>query len=157
MRTLYLALGMAMMLSACKEAEKKQEDAPKKDSVATVTEKETPKEEEKKAETPKEEKKGVQTAKMQFLEYAFGDAEHYYFKDEKGNEFQFGRNEDRTIDFAVELPKNEINSENQGFGANKKLLKKWFMVEYTTKRMPMYQDGPEGDVMVITKATLSDK
>ncbi|KOY87050.1 hypothetical protein AD998_13665 [bacterium 336/3] len=156
MRTLYFVLGLSISLVACKEAEKK-EDTPKKDSVATTTEKETPKEEEKKTETPKEEKKGTQSAKMQFVDFSFGDAEHNYFKDEKGKEFEFGRNEDKSINFFVELPKNEITSENQGFGANKKLLNKWFMIEYTTKRMPLYQDGPDGDVMVITKATPSDK
>jgi hypothetical protein len=148
-------LGLSLSLVACKEAEKK-EDAPKKDSITTTTEKETPKEEEKKTETPKEENK-AQATKMQFVDFSFGDAEHYIFKDEKGKEFEFGRNEDRTIDFAVELSKNETTSENQGFGANKKLLNKWFMIEYTTKKMPLYQDGPEGNVMVITKATPSDK
>jgi len=154
MRTLYLALGMATMLLACKES--KKEDAPKKDSVAT-TEKEIPKEEEKKADTTKTEKTSAQSAKMQFVGFSFGDAEHYMFKDEKGKEFEFGRNEDKNVNFAVELPKNEINSENQGFGADKKLLNKWFIIEYTTKKMPMYQEGPEGDVMVITKATPTDK
>ena len=90
---------------------------------------------------------------LQFKDFHLGDAEHYVFVSEKGEEIEFGRNEDKSVEFSSELPENEMNSENQGWGANKKLVNQWFEISYQTKKMPLYQDGPEGDVLVITKAS----
>lgn len=93
--------------------------------------------------------------RARFVDFTQGDASHYTFKDEAGKTWDFGGCECKDSSeckFAVELPKNKSNETNQGWGANKDLVGKWFHINYVNKDMPQYQDGPVGKVMVITKA-----
>lgn len=91
------------------------------------------------------------TVKAKFKSFEFGDAAYYEFETEAGEAITFNRIDDRSIEFHVDLPEAEINEENQGFGANKELLDKWFTITYETKQEPLYIDGPVGDVLVATK------
>ncbi|OWY20257.1 hypothetical protein C7N43_21885 [Sphingobacteriales bacterium UPWRP_1] len=93
-----------------------------------------------------------QTVKAQFVNFTLGDAEHYVFKDEKGEELDFGGCDDKNVKFGVELPEKEANETNQGWGANKSLQNKWFNISYIVRKQPLYTEGPEGDVKVIVKA-----
>ncbi|MFM9950973.1 MAG: hypothetical protein ACKV1O_23765 [Saprospiraceae bacterium] len=101
---------------------------------------------------PAPEATATQTVKAQFVEFTLGDASHYIFKDEKGQELDFGGCEDTNVQFGVELPENEANETNQGWGANKSLQNKWFNLSYIVRKQPLYPDGPEGDVNIIVKA-----
>jgi len=99
---------------------------------------------------PKKEEPATNSLKAKFVNFSLGDAEHYYFEDEKGKSWEFGKVEGNKFTFGAELPKKEANSENQGWGPNKTLQGKWFNIKHETKKMPLFQDGPEGDVAVIT-------
>ena len=92
--------------------------------------------------------------KLKFTDFVLGDAEHYFFEDEKGKSFEFGAIEINNLEFAVELPEKEANSDNQGFGPNKNLINKWFKIKSEQKEMQLYPDGPTGKVDVITWAEL---
>jgi hypothetical protein len=92
--------------------------------------------------------------KLKFTGFELGDAEHYFFEDEKGKSFEFGAIEINNLEFAVELPEKEANSDNQGFGPNKNLINKWFKIKSEQKEMQLYPDGPTGKVDVITWAEL---
>jgi hypothetical protein len=135
-KLLFLMTGLVFFLASCNQS--------------TATDKKEDSTEAK--EEPKKEAEADKGTKLKFVDFAFGDAEHYMFEDEKGKSYEFGKNEDKSIDFIAELSEKETTSENQGFGPDKKLLGKWFYIKFETKRMPQYQDGPEADVMVITSA-----
>lgn len=91
------------------------------------------------------------TVKAKYTSFEFGDAAYYGFETEAGEKITFNRIDDRSLEFHLELPEAEANEDNQGIGANKELLDKWFTVTYETKQEPMYIDGPVGDVLVATK------
>lgn len=92
------------------------------------------------------------TVTAKFSDFVLGDAEHYIFTDEDGRELDFAGCEAPGINFSAELPEEEINETNQGWGTNKSLQNKWFTIHYITRKQPLYQDGPEGDVNIIVKA-----
>ncbi len=135
-KLLFLMIGLLFFLASCNQS--------------TTTDKKEDNTEAK--EEPKKEAEADKRTKLKFVDFAFGDAEHYIFEDEKGKIYEFGKNEDQSIDFVAELSEKETTSENQGFGPDKKLLGKWFLIKFETKKMPQYQDGPEADVLVITSA-----
>ncbi|MFT5570579.1 MAG: hypothetical protein ACI8QD_002160 [Cyclobacteriaceae bacterium] len=87
------------------------------------------------------------TVNAQFVEFFLGDASHYIFKDIDERIWDFGRCE--SCDFAKELDEAEVNMENQGWGSNASLQGSWFGLSYAVKQLPLYQDGPIGDVFVI--------
>ena len=153
---------LSMSLVACKDSNTNQKDT-SVDTTKLKQESEVDKSTDtnKPQETQTNEQSIVNTNDkkliLQFKDFHLGDAEHYAFVDERGEEIEFGRNEDKSVAFAVELPEKEMNSENQGWGPNKKLLNQWFEIVYQTKKMPLYQDGPEGDVLVITKVSKAQK
>jgi hypothetical protein len=121
---------------------------------STPIEKEEKKEEK---NIPKEEeapaKKG-KIIKAKFISFELGDASHYMFEDENGNNLNFGKNQDKTYDFARELPEAEASMDNQGWGSQKELQGKWFEIRYEIQQMEEYIDGPIGDVEVILEARL---
>lgn len=96
----------------------------------------------------------IQTLNAKFLEFDLGDASHYTFEDKAGKVWDFGRCEDKIIEFGVQLPMSEANETNQGWTSNKNLQGKWFDLKYVVKQEEMYIDGPVGDVMVILEAKM---
>lgn len=91
--------------------------------------------------------------KAKFVDFNFGDAAHYIFEDESGNKFDFCRIEAQGFQFDLELPEDEVDSENQGFAANNDMKGKWFILEYYKNIEPIYVDGPDGEVLVISNVT----
>jgi hypothetical protein len=94
----------------------------------------------------------VMSLTAKFVDFELGDASHYSFEDKTGKTWDFGRCEDKSLDFAKELPESEANETNQGWASNKDLQGKWFDLKYVVKQEEMYIDGPVGDVMVIVEA-----
>ena len=91
------------------------------------------------------------TIKAKFTGFELGDASHFLFTDESGKEWDFADVDDRSVEFAMELPEKEANTTNQGWAPNKKLLGKWYNLKYTTRNQPQYIDGPMADVLVVTE------
>ncbi|MCC6726611.1 MAG: hypothetical protein IT258_19070 [Saprospiraceae bacterium] len=106
------------------------------------------------AATAATETPAVQTVNAKFVEFTLGDAEHYSFEDKAGKTYDFGGCEDKSVEFGVQVPEGEANETNQGWGSNKALQGKWFDLKYIVRKQPLYQDGPEGDVQVITEAKM---
>ena len=96
----------------------------------------------------------AQSIKAKFVEFTLGDASHYSFEDEKGEVWDFAGSDDKTYEFGLELPEQEANEENQGWGSDKKLQGKWFELTYIYRNQPLYQDGPVSTVPVILTAKL---
>lgn len=101
--------------------------------------------------------KGKHTITATFKEFIFGDAEHYLFEEtavagKEAKEWDFGGCEEQVLDFGIELPEKEANSDNQGWASNKKLQGKKFQLTFEYRRQPLYIEGPMGDVPVITSA-----
>jgi hypothetical protein len=94
-------------------------------------------------------KAAAKTITAQFVDFSLGDASHYVFKDQTGKDWDFGDNRAKGIELSRELPEKEANETNQGWGPNKKMVGKWFNVTYQVRTMPLYQDGPMGQVQVI--------
>lgn len=92
--------------------------------------------------------------KAKFTNFQLGDASHYIFTDEKGNEWDFADSRDINFKFAIELPNDKANEQNQGFAPNKKLVGKWFTIRYVYNTQPQYPDGPMAKVPVIIEAVL---
>ena len=95
--------------------------------------------------------------KAKFLEFSLGDASHFSFTTDKGKYMDFGGCEAKNFKFSRLLPKAEMNTDNQGWGSNKELQGKWFLLTYKIVEREMYIDGPIGKVKVITKAALVKK
>ncbi|MFT6961363.1 MAG: hypothetical protein ACJAWV_001077 [Flammeovirgaceae bacterium] len=95
------------------------------------------------------------TVKAKFVEFQFGDSEHYMFEDESGKEWHFKGNESEEFMFAMELPESEANEDNQGFGSNKDLQSKWFNITYAKREQPAYIDGPMEIAAIIMEAKLA--
>ena len=95
--------------------------------------------------------------KAKFLEFSLGDASHFSFSTDKGKYMDFGGCEAKNFKFSRLLPKAEMNTDNQGWGSNKELQGKWFLLTYKIVEREMYIDGPIGKVKVITKAALVKK
>ncbi len=89
--------------------------------------------------------------KARFNNFTLGDVEHYEFTDAEGHEWDFRSIEDKTYEFAVELPKNKSNDENQGWGSNKSLQGKWFNIKYVNREMPEHEDGPMVKLPVVVE------
>jgi len=96
----------------------------------------------------------VQSLNAKFVEFTLGDAEHYSFEDKTGKTYDFGGCLDKSVEFGVQVPEKEANETNQGWASNKALQGKWFDLKYIVRKQPLYQDGPEGDVMVIVNAKM---
>ena len=90
--------------------------------------------------------------KAKFLEFSLGDASHFSFTTDQGKYMDFGGCEAKNFKFSRLLPKAEMNTDNQGWGSNKELQGKWFLLTYKIVEREMYIDGPIGKVKVITKA-----
>ena len=90
--------------------------------------------------------------KAKFVSFTLGDAAHFEFDDASGKHWDFADCRDTTVNFAIELPSKEANSENQGWGAAKELQGKWFDLEYKMVEMPEYPDGPMANLPVIVTA-----
>jgi hypothetical protein len=94
------------------------------------------------------------TLRAKFVEFQFGDAEHYSFEKESGEKVVFDGCNIDNFDFSTELDESEMNETNQGFGSNSELQGKWFILTYITREQPMYIDGPMGTARIINKAVL---
>ena len=95
------------------------------------------------------------TVKAKFKKFWLGDSEHYSFENESGETISFGGSTWSNM-FGIEVEDSEANSDNQGWGSNKKLQGKWFKITYIEREQPLYIDGPMGIVKVITKAKLEN-
>lgn len=141
-KTSLLALFLMAALVACQNTASKSGDAT--DTPADTENTEAP--------APSEEK--IMTLTAQFVEFSLGDAEHYLFKDKAGKTWDFGGCVDENVQFAEELPAEQADETNQGWGSNKKLQNKWFDLKYAIRQQPQYIDGPVGDVPVIIEAKM---
>lgn len=123
------------------------------ENTSKVTEVETPQPKTEIQETGivKEE---TNTITAKFVEFILGDASHFKFEDESGKVWDFGGCEAENFTFEKELGESEANSDNQGWGSNKELQSKWFVLSYDQREEPLYIDGPMGIVNIITKAEL---
>jgi hypothetical protein len=97
------------------------------------------------------------TVKARFVEFSLGDAEHYVFEDQTGKTLEFAGSECEKFNFTRELPANESDETNQGWGSNKELQGKWFTLTYLKREQPEYTDGPVALVDIITDAVLVEK
>lgn len=146
-----LPILLVSALFACKNAEKKPENtnvAPPKDTVKVANETQLTK------DTIKE---TVLTLTAMFVDFSLGDAEHFNFKDKAGKTWDFGGCDDKTINFAQELPEAKANETNQGWTSNKDLQKKWFDLKYVIRNQPQYEGGPMTKVPVIVEAKMAAK
>lgn len=108
----------------------------------------------KKTEPAQANQEGSTILKAKFVEFHLGDASHYMFEDETGKVWDFGGCDSKDFVFEQELSDAEVTDENQGFGSNKELLNKWFTLTCIKREQPLYQDGPMGEVDVISEAIL---
>jgi hypothetical protein len=141
-----LPILLVSALFACKNAEKKPENtnvAPSKDTVKVATEAQSAK------DTIKE---TTLMLTAMFVDFTLGDAEHYSFKDKAGKTWDFGGCDDKSIEFAEELPEAKTNETNQGWTSNKSLQKKWFDLKYVIRNQPQYEGGPMTKVPIIVEA-----
>ena len=141
----FLFLILCISAFACEQSNENTTGTNNSDSTALQKRNEDQATEEKKAETYQ--------IKAKFLDFDFGDAAHYIFEDETGNKIDFCRIEAEGFQFEIVLPEEAIDSENQGFGINQDLQGKWFLLEYYKNVEPLYVDGPDGEVLVISKVT----
>ena len=95
--------------------------------------------------------------KAKFREFSLGDASHFSFTTEKGKYMDFGGCEAKNFKFSRLLPEKEMNTDNQGWGSNKELQGKWFLLTYKIVEREMYIDGPMGKVEIITKVEILEK
>lgn len=146
---IFLTAFIAVICFACgNNASKGKSTTEKTDNTTTTT---TPKKEDKTTTDTNADTKDAFEIKAQFVDFNLGDAEHYMFKDDGGHDWDFGKIEDKTYEFAIELPKDKANDQNQGWAANKKLKGKWFNIKYVDKDMRQYEGGPMAKVPVIIK------
>ena len=138
--TLAASLLLSAALFSCNSSSTKEEETKKQaDSAKTVTDN----------KMPADSSKNSMQVNAMFVDYTLGDASHFTFKDESGKVWDFGGNDDTTYKFAVELPKGKANSTNQGWGSDKALQGKWFVITYVYKDEPQYEGGPMAKVAVI--------
>jgi len=103
--------------------------------------------------TEKDSATKVLRIRAQFVDFYLGDTSHYTFRNEARELIVFDSCKACTFEFEQSLPEEEANDENQGWGSNKKLQGKWFILTYTQKKQP-FIDGSIATVKVITKAVL---
>ncbi len=96
----------------------------------------------------------LKTIRAKFVEFELGDASHYIFEDEAGERWDFGGNDDPDYEFAMEVPEEEADESNQGWGSDADLQGKWFDIGYYEDEREMYIDGPVGTVNIIAEVTL---
>ncbi len=137
-----LAIGIFTFFVSCKSSTSKKTEESKMDTVKKIA-----------VDTTSIKEKHVIA---RFDEFSLGDASHFMFTDESGAKLDFGGNEDTVYKFAEELPANKANETNQGWTSDKKLQGKLFDITYITRTQPLYIDGPMGEVLIITKATLKE-
>jgi len=138
-----IAVLLVTVLFACNDSATKREetqskvDSSAKDTLKSVIEKKL---------TPDSSK----TITATFVGFDLGDVSHYMFKDESGKTWDFRSDLDSTYKFEVELPKNKSNESNQGFGSNKALQGKSFIITYVLTADDEHPDEDGGKVKVIT-------
>tara|TARA_B110000967_G_C18434402_1_gene340073 strand:+ start:106 stop:570 length:465 start_codon:yes stop_codon:yes gene_type:complete len=91
------------------------------------------------------------TITAKFVRFSLGDASHFVFEDEAGLKWDFGGCESEKFTFERELEESEFTEFDQGWGSNKDLQGKWFVLGYEEIEEPLYIDGPIGKVKIITK------
>lgn len=101
--------------------------------------------------------KEIFTIEAQFIEFSFGDAEHYVFKDASNKVWDFSSCYSKNFNFSRELNEEEANTENQGWGANEDLVGSWFKLTYFKTVQQLYIDGPDGTVEIIEEAIFLKK
>ena len=89
--------------------------------------------------------------RAKFIEFELGDASHFIFEDEAGEMWDFGGCEAANCDFAEEVPLEQADESNQGWGSNAELQGKWFDLGYYEEERELYIDGPMGTVQVIAE------
>jgi len=144
MRKINILAVSALLIAAlfsCNNSATKEEDKKIADTSATTANKMIPDP----ATTPVQ---PMQVDAM-FVDFSLGDASHFMFKDSTGKTWDFGKDEDTTAKFAIELPKAKVNETNQGWGSNKALQGKWFHIFYVYSDEPQYEGGPMAKVAVI--------
>lgn len=97
-------------------------------------------------------KETILTLTAMFVDFSLGDAEHFNFKDKAGKTWDFGGCDDKSTNFAEELPEAKANETNQGWTSNKSLQKKWFDLKYVIRNQPQYEGGPMTKVPIIVEA-----
>lgn len=143
---------LVLLFSACESSAEK--------AVVTKQEKErevaevAPVQQPKKEKAPKLEE-GPMKLRAQFVDFHLGDANHYIFEDNYGQYHDFSGSM-AGYGFAMGLPEEEMNMDNQGWGANPDLVGKWFDLTYSFRYQEMYIDGPMGDVPIINTAEMID-
>ena len=93
----------------------------------------------------------IASARLKFVGFELGDASHYLFEDEAGEQWDFAACEGKNCDFGVQLSEEESDESNQGWGSNTELEGEWFNVEYYETERELYIDGPIGKVMIISE------
>ena len=94
------------------------------------------------------------TVRAKFVRFRLGDASHYGFEDASGKFWDFSGCNSQTFDFAQELDESEANESNQGWGSNKDLQGKWFLLTVVKEEQPAYIDGPMVIATIIQEAEL---
>ncbi|MDW3194292.1 MAG: hypothetical protein R8G66_18095 [Cytophagales bacterium] len=147
---LLLFLSFAFLIS-CTDNRKRQNE---KESVSRVKESTDSVKVISEPESKTELGNGSFTLKAKFINFRLGDAEHYGFEDDSGKYWNFAGCRDETHYFAEELDDNETDESNQGWGPNKELQGKWFLLTIVKEEQPEYIDGPMAMVDIIQEATL---
>ena len=93
----------------------------------------------------------IVTIRAKFVEFELGDASHFIFEDETGKIWDFGGNDNTEYQFAQEVPEEEADESNQGWGSDPKLQEKWFDIGYYETEREQYIDGPIGTVFIISE------
>jgi hypothetical protein len=76
--------------------------------------------------------------KATFVDFSFGDLEHYTFVSKYNEVFNFQLNNSQ-YDFAMDLPKEEANMDNQGWGTDPEYIGRTFHIFYDRQYNEMYQ------------------
>lgn len=91
----------------------------------------------------------VYTIYARFMEFYLGDSPHYVFEDQDGKQWDFADCDAKDCDFAMEVPPEHANEENQGWVSNPIHLAQWFELTYYEMEGQLYPDGPTGKMKVI--------
>ncbi len=156
---LFLLLSLAFLFSCAGNGERKNEKGPipitKKSTDSTQVIVDTKPNLE--TELKNESGNGSFTLKAKFLSFRLGDAEHYEFEDESGKYWDFAGSKNKTFYFSQELNENEADESNQGWGSNKELQGKWFLLTVIKVEQPEYIDGPMVMANIIQEAVLVEE
>ena len=107
-------------------------------------------------EYDKEKLASFETINARFINFHLGDAPHYTFEDVNGNRWDFADCNVPGYGFDRELPEEEMNSDNQGWGSEKETQGLWFKLYIEQDKRQIYIDGPIGFVNVVRTGFLID-